>query len=123
LPYTLEFEIEDLPKTTNSFKRQHWTHKWKEAQKWKALVLIHTQGKIPSYPLKRAKLTLTRCSSSPPDSDGLVSSFKHVIDGLTNADILFDDAFTVIRMPEYKWEKAPPKKGKIKVSVVELELE
>lgn len=121
MKYTLEFEINGLPKTTNAYKRQHWTHKWEESKKWKALVAFETHGRRPAIPLFRAKLTLTRSSSSSPDSDGLVSSFKHVIDGLVYAKIISNDKYENIGMPEYKWEKSKRGKGKIKVKVEETE--
>ncbi len=68
-------------------------------------------------PLKKAHLTLTRHSSIRPDSDGLVSSFKHVIDGLVDTKIIVDDDYKTIGMPTYLWEKAPAKKGYITIKV------
>ena len=121
LKYTLEFEIEDLPKTYNSLGRAHWTVKAKEARKWLNLVLSVCYSKRPLQPLQRAKLSLVRYSSSSPDSDGLVSSFKHVIDGLRKASIIHNDKFENIGMPDYKWEKVKKGKGKIKVKVEEIE--
>ena len=117
--YSLEFEIQDLPKTYNQIGRSHWSVKAKEAQKWKKYVYLHTIGKRPSKPLTKAKLILIRCSSQCPDPDGLVSSFKHTIDGLTEAEIIAGDTFNIIGMPEYRWEKAPREYGRIKVKVIE----
>lgn len=119
--YKLEFEIPDLPGTTNSFNRQHWTYKWRESKKWHRLMIETTHALKPPKPLNKARLTLTRCSARCPDSDGLVSSFKYVIDGLIEAKVLNGDSYEHIKMPEYRWEKAPPKKGKIKISVEETE--
>lgn len=119
--YRLEFEINDLPKTYNALGRAHWTVKAKEARKWLNLVLLGCYSKRPIRPLQLAKLSLVRCSSSRPDPDGLVSSFKHVIDGLRKASIICNDQFENIGMPEYKWEEAPRGKGKIKVKVEEIE--
>ncbi len=116
----MEFEINDLPKTTNGFKRQHWVHRWKEAKKWKKLVALEILSRGPCTLLQKAKITLTRYSSRCPDSDGLVSSFKHVIDGIVASGMLPNDTFKTIGMPEYKWEKAPAKKGKIKVKIEEI---
>lgn len=121
LKYELEFEINDLPKTTNAFKRQHWIHRHKEAQKWKRAVYSAVNERKPGRSLQSAKLNLVRYSSKCPDSDGLVSSFKHVIDGLVAAQIIVDDSYANIGMPEYRWEKAPKGKGKIKVKVESIE--
>lgn len=78
-------------------------------------------GKRPPEPLKYARLTLVRFSSVCPDFDGLVSSWKPVIDGLIHARIIEDDSMKNIGMPKFHWEKAPPKKGWILVRVEELE--
>lgn len=123
---TIQFEIADLPKTTNSGGRAHWAMKAKEAKKWKNLTKEaflrwcgeNNYWKVPD--LKKAKLTLTRCSAKEPDADGLVSSFKHVIDGLVEAGVIIDDKPSVIGFPNYAWEYARPKQGKIKVKVEAL---
>lgn len=113
--YLLEFELPGLPKTTNSGGRSHWTVKAREAKKWKNLVAVLASK--PPTPLTKAKLTLTRCSAVEPDFDGLVSSFKHVVDGLVDARVIVNDKQSVIGQPAYLWEKASPGKGKIKVRV------
>lgn len=117
--YHLKFNISDLPETTNSGGRQHWSHKVRQAKRWKWLVGLRIGHHKPLEPLKKAKIVLTRASSRVPDADGLVSSFKHVIDGLVVHDVILDDSMTVIGMPEYKWTKAPPKNGYIEVEVFE----
>lgn len=90
-----------------------------EARKWKKIVTDHTilHKAIPPKPLKRAKLTLTRCSSQEPDFDGLVSSFKHIIDGLILGGIIENDKMSNIGQPTYIWEKAPREKGKVIIEV------
>lgn len=74
----------------------------------------------PKWPLKKAKLTLIRYSSVCPDSDGLVSGFKHIIDGLVIGRVLVNDKFENIGMPTYLWEKAAPRGGRIRVIVEEV---
>jgi hypothetical protein len=115
--YLLELKLHGLPETTNSGGRKHWWVKTREAKKWIDLVCIETIGKRPSTPLVSAHLVLTRCSSAEPDFDGLVSSFKHVIDGLIHAGIIVNDKQSTIGQPRYCWEKAPPRGGHIKVRV------
>ena len=58
-------------------------------------------------------------SSKPPDSDGLVISFKHVLDALILADVIIDDNYMVIGMPDYKWQKQTRGKGYIEFEVFE----
>lgn len=117
------FSLHGLPKTTNSNSRRHWSHQYREATKWKKAVLValNSARMLPDKPLAKARLTLTRFSSSCPDSDGLVSSFKHVIDGLVEAGVLVNDKFENIGMPVYQWEKCPPRKGFVRVMVEEIE--
>lgn len=120
IPYRLEFEIMGLPRMTNSRKSSHWRVIHREAEDWKMRVILYAKSARPKVPLARAKLTLTRCSSSSPDSDGLVSGFKHVIDGLVIAGVLENDKFVNIGMPTYLWRKVPAGKGMIRVVVEEV---
>lgn len=119
--YKLEFTIDELPATTNSMGRAHWAIKAKQARVWKVRVgwACKKHG-LPKAPLKTAHLTLIRYSSICPDADGLVSSFKHVIDGLVDIGVLENDKMANIGMPDYQWEKAPQKKGYIRVIVEQL---
>lgn len=80
-------------------------------------------NKEPKEPLKKAKVTLSRFSTREPDFDGLVCSFKPILDGLTNSKIIIDDKMSVIGQPTYKWEKIGKGKGKIHILVEELPME
>jgi hypothetical protein len=117
----IEFEINDLPKTINALGRAHWAVKVREVKKWKHLIMLYalrTKNDFqPFSPLKKAKLTLTRFSSVEPDFDGLVSSFKVVIDGLIYAQVIEDDKQSNIGQPTYLHVKSKRKEGKIKVRV------
>lgn len=118
--YTLEFTLPGLPRMSNSLLRGHWRAKHGHAMTWKRAVWRACWQLAPKEPLERAKLTLVRCSSVEPDFDGLVSSMKHVIDGLVEARIISNDKSANIGVPEYKWERAKPAKGCVKVKVEEL---
>lgn len=78
-------------------------------------------GRAPKAPLLKAKITCTRVSSQPMDSDNLVSGFKPIIDGLVDAKVLVNDRFENIGMPDYRWEKGRKAKGCVKIEVEELE--
>lgn len=118
--YELELEIPELPKTINQLLYTHWAVKNSHAKTWKTLILYATVGKRPLEPLTKARLTLTRCSAKEPDFDGLVSSFKHVVDALIFSKIIIDDSTKHVGIPTYVWEKAKPKEGKIRIKVEEL---
>lgn len=120
MSYILEFKLLGLPKMTNGSGRVHWSLQHKRAMLWKSLVKCGVKDLLPAKPLVKAKLTLTRHSGNCPDSDGLVSGFKHVIDGLVEAKVLENDKFSNIGMPDYRWEKAPLKKGFITIKVEEI---
>ncbi len=114
--YVLELRLEGLPKPTNR-SNVHWRVRAKHAKEWKQKAFTASWHLGPPSPLTKAKLTLVRCSSVPIDFDGLVSSFKHVIDGLVQAKILIDDNMSVIGQPTYEWIKGSPKLGYITIKV------
>lgn len=103
---------------TNSLGRKHWTHKKRETDLLKRLVYnqCHTH-KLINLKLHRALLTLTRYSSSEPDFDGLVSGFKHVLDGLVDAGVIVNDKPSVIGSPSYLWRREKPGLGYITVRI------
>jgi Holliday junction resolvase RusA-like endonuclease len=117
----LEFEIEGLPKMTNTL-RKHWAVIQKERAKWKRLVAQACLNEKDCAarirkPLTQAQVTITRFSSTAPDYDGLVSAGKAILDGLVEAGVIVDDNVSVIGQPKYLWEKAKPKMGKVRVRV------
>lgn len=115
----MEFFIPDLPKLPNQMLRKHWTFVMKEKKKWHNLVVFYSP--IPEGPpLKKAKLTLIRKSSRQPDFDGLVGSFKHVVDGLVKVKIIVDDKCDVIGESKYLWEKCKRVDQGILVRVEEM---
>lgn len=76
-------------------------------------------GKQPQFPLKKAVVTLTRCSVRTMDADNCRSSFKPVLDALVKVKVLADDSFDVIGEPKVVQEKVRLNAGKIKVRVEE----
>lgn len=118
--YYLRIELDGLPKTTNRLRTISWRKSHTLAKIWKRDVWLHSWHKRPKLPLQKAKLILTRCSSTRPDFDGLVSSFKCVIDGLTEAKVIAGDSHDHIGVPEYSWKVAKQKQGKIIVEVFEI---
>lgn len=119
-PYRLEITLPGLPKTTNASRSHgHWAQYYKESVKWKKNILPYFWHVKPKEPLHKAKLILTRYSSKEPDFDGLVSSFKHVIDALVEGGIILDDKMSVIGQPDYRWTLASRNEGYIRIQVEE----
>lgn len=120
--YHLKLEIVEygLPMTYNTLGRKHWRYKVKESTKWRSLVcnLIPPWNR-PAKPLAKSRLILTRFSTKSPDFDGLVSSFKAVIDGLIDAKVIENDTPEHITT-EYKWAKTGPNAGRISLEVMEV---
>lgn len=119
--YSLEFEIHELPKTTNAQASLHWRDKARETKRWHQMVWAVVGKRKPPVPLAKARLTLIRRSFEEPDFDGLVSGFKHVIDALVVIGVLADDKLSNIGQPKYEWQKHPRKQGKIQVTVEAIE--
>jgi hypothetical protein len=120
--YRLEIQLPGLPKTTNrksSFG--HWAQRKAEADKWKNMVDLACMGKRPQKPLKTARIAYIRHSSVEPDFDGLVSTFKHIQDGLILAGIIENDKPSNIGQPSFRWFREKPGKGFVEVLVEELE--
>lgn len=116
---TIEFELSGLPKSTNGLMSAHWSVKHKMTREWTERVhyVLQVGGLMPKSPFNKATLTLTRFSSSEPDFDGLVSSFKWIVDALIKCGVIVNDKPSVIGQPKYEWIKAPRGQGKIRVRV------
>lgn len=123
MSYRLDITIDGLPVTANGCRRLgHWSKVSKATKSWKTSVwAMALQAGRPNAPLAKAKLTLVRYSSVEPDFDGLVHSFKPVIDGLKLAGVILDDKRAVVGQPEYEWQRADPRAGRIRVIVEERE--
>jgi Holliday junction resolvase RusA-like endonuclease len=119
--YFTQFEVPGLPKRINQGHGSSWQSRYGEAKKWERQIFLATLGKRPAKPLKKCTLKLTRFSSVAPDFDGLVYSFKPVVDALRKLKIIEDDSMAHIGRPEYVWEKAKPGAGRIKVEIKEVD--
>lgn len=121
--FGVDIIIHYLPKTINAIGRKHWAVKQQERFQIQCLVHDALVGRKPARAIKRAKLTLTRHSSSPCDPDNLAVSFKGVLDALVEEGVLEDDRMKNIGFPDYRWEQAKRGMGKITVSIEELDCE
>lgn len=119
----LAFEIDcsspnKLPPISMNGSHGHWRTAAATRAKWKrSASFAIMKHKIPDAPLKKAKLILVRRSSRPPDYDGLVSSFKPIVDALKAMKVIEDDSMKIVGAPEYRYEVAGRGKGSIRVEV------
>lgn len=120
MSYTLTFEIAGLPKMPNALLGSHWRTRSTHKKRWLMHVSAAVKHNIPRRSLVLARVTCVRMSSKQPDHDGLVGSFKPILDALVNLNILLDDTPTVIGQPIYAWEKCPIKQGRIRVTIEEM---
>jgi Holliday junction resolvase RusA-like endonuclease len=119
MTYVLCFELPGLPKTVNG-AHGSWQAAARERKKWRTAVCMVARFRRPEKPLNKARLILTRFSSVKPDYDNLAISFKSAVDGLTDAGIISDDKDSVVLERQYLWERAGPRKGRIRIEVQEL---
>jgi len=124
----IDFEVHELPSLYNVFMRKHWSTKKKETDYWHRLVqyqvsrirykqkLLVATDSIPK-PLTTYQLELARHSASEPDYDGLVGSFKLVVDGLRHANVIADDKLSNSGPWNVSWVKCAKNQGKIEVRV------
>lgn len=121
---TLELMIPGLP-PLNSSANNHWRVRQAENKAWQGKVcgaVLMELGRWPEEPLKRAEVTLTRCSTTEPDADNLASSFKFVLDGLVKARVIADDKPSVIDA-RFRWERAPRGAGCVRIRVESVDVE
>jgi len=116
--YALKLEIPGLP-PCNTASNNHWRVRARQNRKWRHdTILAAKAAGLPSEPLWKATVTCTRHSSREPDFENLAHSFKPVLDGLVTGGVLVDDNQQVIGQPDYRWERAAPRSGRITVEVV-----
>ena len=120
----LDLTIDGLPPMNTSNSRgSHWSHS-KLKRTWGDRVVaavLFTLKKWPEKPLERARVSITRCSTSEPDYDNLVQGGKFLLDGLIRAGVIVDDAPSVIGRPDYYWEKAQAAKGCVRIRVESID--
>jgi Holliday junction resolvase RusA-like endonuclease len=117
--YRLVIDLDGLPKTTNG-SHGHWRTAAAERKKWRNAVALIAKMRRPPAPLRAAYVELVRFSSSQPDEDNLMISFKSCVDGLKDGKVLVDDKRDVILRRLCRWEKAKPGEGKIRIIVEEI---
>lgn len=118
--YTLEFQINALTASPNTYLGSHWRVRSRHADKWKRLVWQKVWHLKPAEPLKKAAIELERWSPRKMDADNARSSFKPVVDALVKWGVLADDSVAVIGEPKVTQMKSSMKDKKIVVRVREV---
>lgn len=80
--YWIEILIPGAPMTPNEIYGANKFKKHRNAVNWKQWVYLLARGHEPPQPLKKARIFCRRHGPRQLDFDGLVGSFKPVIDGL-----------------------------------------
>ena len=115
----ISIDIPHLPRL-NSAANQHWRTKKREHDRYRAQVdVLLKPSDIPESPYTLVRLRCTRHSALQPDYENLCESFKPFIDRLVFHRIIEDDKpiHFVGGRPEYLWAKAPPKQGRITITL------
>jgi Holliday junction resolvase RusA-like endonuclease len=119
MKYFHKIRINALPRIPNG-REPHWAVVNKDRKNWHKWVGDQFLMNRPSAPLQACHVWVCRGSSSQPDYDNLVASFKPVIDALKVNKIISDDKDLVILQRQYTWTKAKAGKGFIELSIQEV---
>ncbi len=120
MSYSINVVIFRLPPGPNK-DDAHWAGRSMTRASWRQMVhkAINARN-LPLHPLEKFRLTCTRFSSSRPDYDNLVASFKSVVDGLKDCGVIYDDADKYAVERHYLWKHAGAGEGMIQLKVEAL---
>lgn len=132
-PYRLRLVLPLSPMNTAA-TRAHRMTQYRAAESQREAVVLMVGTRRPKEPLPRARVVCTRHSTTEPDHENLALGFKAIIDALMpttkrktkkgvrvihRAGVIEDDGPKNLER-EYRWEKAPPRKGFLEIVVTEL---
>lgn len=109
--FSLRVDIPWLPKSLNVKVRAGRYANDREMKAWSNYLSAELHSRKPSKPLTKARLTLIRHAWRTLDYDGLVGSFKPVVDGLVDAGIIVDDTWAVTGKWDCDQKHRPRKAG------------
>lgn len=118
--YQLKILLDQLPTSLN--KKLKWGAKYKnvrENRSWDWIIKCHCASRLPSQPLPKAKIRITRHAWRMLDYDGLVGSLKPVVDSLVSCGVLQDDSWGVVGQWEVDQKFRPKSAGPLLEIVVE----
>ena len=116
--YKLELYIPQVPPSLNRTLRMHY-HKRNHAYKeWYTLLGYKIKDK-PKEPLERFKITIVRHFFRQLDYDGLVASYKPVVDSLKHCNVILDDRYCC----SGPWDITQKFRPKVKKALTYLKVE
>lgn len=118
----IQLFVPALPLLPNKLLGAKWYVRSGHAKKWLrhirvALSTSHLCLKEP--PFKKSIITLVRKSPRACDFDGLVGSFKPILDALVQCRVIEDDSLRHINA-KYEWSKAPAKDQGVSITVEKI---
>lgn len=121
-PCALVLELPLIP-SANGFLRMHFRAR-KRLMEQLAATMMEQLPLGSGIPFRRASVEVVRQSSAEPDPDGLYGFVKPILDAMQvrgqrhpyGAGIIANDSHDAIDL-KVRWEKAPPKKGKVIVVI------
>ncbi len=117
--YKLHLKIDFIPESLNKKLRKNRYANNKENKSFDIYMSSVCMGKLPKVPLEKARLTLIRHSHRMLDFDGMVGSFKPVVDSLVSCGVLIDDRWSVLGKWDCDQIFRPKKEGQILEIIVE----
>lgn len=114
--FSLHLKIHDASlKSLNVALRSNRFALHRQNKQWDFLILTLLREKkaMPLSPLKKAHIRLIRHSHRTLDFDGLVGSFKPVVDSLVSAGVILDDRWSVLGKWEVDQVFRPKKEGNL----------
>lgn len=119
--YKLQVEIDHVPQSLNVVLAKHYWQRKKARDFWDAEIKRVVGSQLPDKPLEYARILLVRHSNRMLDYDGLVGSFKYVVDALVDCGVLSDDSWQVTGKWDVQQKYMAQKEGKkITIRVVGL---
>lgn len=117
--FVLHLALQQLPASLNKSLRYGRHGNNRKNRGWDNMIWAETCELKPASPLKRARLSLVRHSHRMLDFDGLVGSFKPVVDALVTAGVLLDDRWSVTGRWQCDQKFRPKKDGPLLEILVE----
>lgn len=113
---TVELTFDGIPPLPNRTRGSHWSRLYKEGEVWKQTAYYLAKSAYHGPPLARAHLHyhFSVGSNRRIDPDNLISSIKHLQDGIREA-MLVDDNIDAISV-EFSFDRAKPKGIRLTIS-------
>lgn len=104
--YNFYLRVEGLPRSLNkSLSRSALKNSQSYIKNWRTKIWRMSWGKEPEKPLEKAEIKIIRHCKKFLDADNALASFKPIIDGIVDANVIKDDSWTVTGMWQFDQQK------------------